>query len=83
MCQFKLRRLSAVARFRPDLGSAGAIWSAGRRYFSLAADPDIAPSDRVIFEGHGRHGELLEPITPDDVRWIGDLLAALTNQVMD
>lgn len=36
--------------------------------------------DRVFFEWHGRHGELLEPITPEDVRWIGDQLAELTDQ---
>jgi hypothetical protein len=34
----------------------------------------------VYFEWHGRHGELLEPITPEDVRWIADQLAELTDQ---
>jgi hypothetical protein len=34
----------------------------------------------VFFEWRGRHGEPLEPITPADVRWIGDLLARLTKR---
>ena len=36
--------------------------------------------DRVFFEWHGRHTELLESITPADVRWIGTLLAELADR---
>jgi hypothetical protein len=33
---------------------------------------------RVEFAWHGRHGELLKDITPDDVRWICGLLARIS-----
>jgi hypothetical protein len=36
--------------------------------------------ERVFFEWHGRHGELLESITRADVQWIADLLAQLTDR---
>jgi hypothetical protein len=37
-------------------------------------------ANRVFFGWHGRHGELLESITPADVLWIAGLLAQLTDR---
>jgi hypothetical protein len=36
--------------------------------------------DRVSFDYHGRHAELLAPLTPDDVRYGARLLQRLTDQ---
>ena len=36
--------------------------------------------EHVDFEWHGRHHDLLNDITPEDVRWTADLLAQLTDR---